>query len=76
MQDGFIREQIATGLNPTSMVSAPDGRVFITEKNGAIRIIRDDQLLDQPLLKIEVDDSNERGLGHMVLHPDFEHSGY
>lgn len=76
LQDGFIREQIATGLNPTSMVSAPDGRVFITEKNGAIRIIRDDQLLDQPLLKIEVDDSNERGLGHMVLHPDFEHSGY
>ena len=31
---GFIRERIATGLNPTSMVMAPDGRILITEKNG------------------------------------------
>jgi len=73
---GFIRERIATGLNPTSMVLAPDGRIFITEKNGKIRVIRDDRLLDEPLLSLEVDDSNERGLGHIVLHPDFEINGY
>jgi glucose/arabinose dehydrogenase len=73
---GFIREQIATGLNPTSAIMASDGRIFITEKNGVIRIIRDDQLLQEPLLTIEVDDSYERGLGHMVLDPDFEHNGY
>ena len=73
---GFIRERIATGLNPTSAVLAPDGRVFITEKNGIIRIIRDDQLLEEVFLMIEVDDSYERGLGHMILDPDFEHNGY
>jgi glucose/arabinose dehydrogenase len=28
------------------------------------------------LLTLEVDDSNERGLGHMVLHPDFQQNGY
>lgn len=76
LPEGFIRQQIATGLNPTSMVVAPDGRIFITEKNGTIRIIRNDVLLDVPFLKLEVDDSNERGLGHMVLHPDFDHNGY
>jgi glucose/arabinose dehydrogenase len=76
LPSGFIRERIATELNPTSMVLAPDGRIFITEKNGVIRIIRDDQLLNDPFLTLEVDDSNERGLGHMVLHPDFEHNGY
>ena len=74
--EGFIREKIAQGLNPTSMVTAPDGRIFITEKNGVIRIIRDDQLLEDPFLSIEVDNSNERGLGHMVLHPDFESNGF
>lgn len=74
--DGFIREQLATGLNPTSIVVAPDGRIFITEKDGEIRIVRDGQLLDNPFLKLEVDDSNERGLGHMVLHPDFEQNNY
>lgn len=76
LPDGFIRQQVATGLNPTSMVIAPDGRIFITEKNGTIRIVRNDVLLDVPLLTLEVDDSNERGLGHMVLHPDFDHNGY
>ena len=74
--EGFIRERIATGLNPTSIIVAPDGRIFITEKNGIIRIIRDDVLLESPFLKVEVDDSNERGLGHMVLHPDFDQNGY
>lgn len=73
---GFIRERLASGLNPTSMVIAPDGRIFITEKNGLIRILRDDILLEDPFLEIEVDDANERGLGHMVLHPDFETNGY
>jgi len=28
------------------------------------------------LLRITVDSANERGLGHMVLHPDFESNGY
>ncbi|HEY3384887.1 MAG TPA: PQQ-dependent sugar dehydrogenase [Saprospiraceae bacterium] len=76
LPEGFIRERIATGLNPTSIVVAPDGRIFITEKNGVIRIIRDDVILEAPFLKVEVDDSNERGLGHMVLHPDFDQNGY
>ncbi len=76
LPDGFIREQLATGLNPTSIVVAPDGRIFITEKHGEIRIVRDGQLLNDPFLKLEVDDSNERGLGHMVLHPDFEQNNY
>ncbi len=76
MPDGFIREQLATGLNPTSMVVAPDGRIFITEKHGAIRIVRDGRLLEDPFLMLEVDDSNERGLGHMVLHPNFDQNNY
>lgn len=58
------------------MVLGPDGRIFIIEKNGSVRIVRDQQLLPEPFLKIEVDDSNERGLGHMVLHPSFELNGY
>ena len=76
LPDGFIREQLATGLNPTSIVVAPDGRIFITEKHGEIRIVSDGELLETPLLTLEVDDSNERGLGHMVLHPAFEQNNY
>lgn len=32
--------------------------------------------MDDPFLQLEVDNSNERGLGKMVLHPDFETNGY
>lgn len=73
---GFIREPLAEGLNPTSMTVAPDGRIFITEKHGQIRIVRDGELLAESFLDIEVDDSNERGLGHIVLHPNFEQNHY
>lgn len=73
---GFVRFPVAEGLNPTSMTVAPDGTVYVTEKNGRIRIVRDDVLLPDPLLRLEVDSANERGLGHMVLHPDFEINGF
>lgn len=73
---GFIRYPVAQDLNPTSMTLAPDGSVYVTEKNGRILVIRDGELLPQPLLRIPVDSANERGLGHMVLHPEFEDNGY
>lgn len=73
---GFKRDAIVDRLNPTSMTVAPDGRVFVLEKHGVIHIVRNDELLEEPFLTLEVDDSNERGLGHMVFHPDFETNGY
>ncbi len=76
LPQGFIREKIAGELNPTSIAQAPDGRIFITEKNGVIRVIQDYTMLEFPFLELEVDDTNERGLGHMVLHPEFETNGY
>jgi glucose/arabinose dehydrogenase len=38
--DGFQDSQVATGLqNPTAMEFAPDGRLFVTEIGGTIRVI-------------------------------------
>ena len=73
---GFVREKILTDLNPTSMEVSPDGRIFITEKNGTIRIIRDDVMLTEPLVSFEVDQNNEKGLNHIAFHPDFESNGW
>ncbi|MBK7869282.1 MAG: PQQ-dependent sugar dehydrogenase [Saprospiraceae bacterium] len=58
------------------MTIAPDGRIFITEKSGKVRIIRDGKLLENPFLTISVDNFNERGLGGIALDPDFEQNGY
>jgi glucose/arabinose dehydrogenase len=41
--------QEITGLNrPVAMAFAPDGRIFITERIGRIRIFEDGSLKEQP----------------------------
>lgn len=75
---GFVAQEIAGGLDPTDLVIAPDNRIFITIKSGKILVVENDQLLPHTFLDItaQVDNFNERGLGHMVLDPDFEINNY
>lgn len=73
---GFVALEIANGLDPVAMAIAPDGRLFIAEKNGQILIVRDGVLLPDPFVQIEVDNFNERGLQSIVLHPDFESNNF
>lgn len=73
---GFIQYRLAEGLNPTDMAIASDGHIFITEKNGLVRVVEDGALLPDPFLVLNVSDYNERGLGHIALHPDFPDSPY
>lgn len=76
LPDGFIETLIAQNLDPVSMALAPDGRIFIAEKNGSILIIRDGQLLEDPFLTLEVDNFNERGISGIAFHPDFEQNNF
>ncbi len=73
---GFVEALIARDLDPTDIVLAPDGRVFITIKSGQILIVENNTLLAAPFLTLAVDNFNERGLGHMVLDPHFEMNHY
>lgn len=68
---GFAKFEIAEELNPTDLAIAPDGRVFITEKDGLVRIVEAGQLLPDPFIFLAVEDFNEQGLGHIALDPDF-----
>src|SRR6478752_2191052 len=68
----FAGVQVGTGLDPVGITVAPDGRVFIAEKNGKIRIVKNGSLLATPFLTIpNVDNWNERGLLKVILDPDF-----
>ncbi len=73
---GFSETRIAENLDPTSMVLASDGRIFITIKSGKILIVENGLLRSDPFLQLEVDNFNERGLGHMVLDPNFQINQY
>ena len=72
----FAETQIATGLDPTSLTIAPDGRIFVCEKAGRIRIVQDGVLLATPFATLSVDNSNERGLQSVAFDPNFATNGY
>jgi aldose sugar dehydrogenase len=69
----FGVQVIATGLQiPWSLAFAPDGRLFITERPGRVRIFANGQLLAEPALELnDVFTSGESGVLGLALHPDF-----
>lgn len=76
----FERTTIVSGLDhPTDFRFLPDGRIFIAEKGGTIKVYHDGQVHDDPLITLAVldtDNDEERGLLGIEVDPDFEHNGY
>lgn len=78
----FEWKPIVSNLSrPVDVQSAFDGsgRLFIIEKYGAIRILKDGQLLPEPFINIDDrvnDRGNEMGLLGLAFHPKFEQNGY
>ena len=57
---------------PWSIVWAPDGRMFFTERAGRIRIYENGKLRPAPLFTVpDVEPSGESGLMSIALHPQF-----
>ncbi len=71
-------EKVVDGLrNPWGMAFLPNGDILITEIDGAIRIIRDDQLLEDQITGGPNEELIVRGQGGLLdiaLHPDFENN--
>lgn len=58
---------------PVTVVIAPDGRLFYTEKEtGNVRVVVDGVILPEPVLTVPVSTGGEQGLLGIVLDPDFE----
>src|SRR5688500_12117649 len=69
---GFKKEQIGS-LDVAMLKCAPDGRVFVTEKNGKIRVIKNDVMLPAPFVNIssKVNNGQERGMLGIAVDPEF-----
>lgn len=73
----FSSQIIANVSAPTAMEIAPDGRIFVLEKAGSIRVIKDGNLLSTPFANISgVSDEGERGLLGIAFDPDFGTNQY
>ena len=69
---GFTDSLVANGLSsPTAMEFAPDGRVFVCEQGGALRVIKNGALLATPFLTVTVNANGERGLLGVAFDPNF-----
>jgi aldose sugar dehydrogenase len=70
-------ETVVTGLRaPWAIDFAPDGRWFVTERGGQIRVVEGGRLLPEPWLTIDVREQGEAGLLGLALDPDFATNGY
>ena len=68
---GFTETSIPGLSNPTAMEIAPDGRIFVCQQGGSLRVIKNGALLSTPFLTVSVDASGERGLLGIAFDPNF-----
>jgi glucose/arabinose dehydrogenase len=74
-------QSIATGFTrPTLVTNAGDGsdRLFVLEKGGRIRVIKDGAKQAEPFMDLTplvLSRGNEQGLLGLTFHPDFESNG-
>lgn len=74
---GFADETLVTGLsNPTAMAFAPDGRLFVCQQGGQLRVVKNGALLPTPFLTVTVSSSGERGLLGVTFDPNFATNGF
>ena len=79
LPDGFTQEVLTDKLDgPTSFAFAPDGRIFITQKAGTVRVWQNGELLPQNFIDIshEVNQTADRGLLGIAVHPNYPATPY
>ena len=75
---GFTEVQVGGNLSGslTAMAFAPDGRLFVCQQGGQLRVIKNGVLLSTPFVSLTVDSSGERGLLGIALDPNFTTNHY
>ena len=73
---GFSQVFVGNVTNPTAMSFAPDGRLFILEQGGIVRIVKNGLVLPQPFISLNVNSSGERGLLGIAFDPSFSTNNF
>lgn len=74
---GFAVNPVATGMTgAVALDIAPDGRVFVCEQTGTLRVVQDGKLLAEPFVTLPVHVEWERGLIGVTIDPDFANHPY
>src|SRR5690242_15339032 len=66
-----------TNVNPAGFDFAPDGRMFVANKDGRVTIIEPDgTVAPQPFFSVAVDTFRDRGLTAVVVDPNYAQNHY
>jgi glucose/arabinose dehydrogenase len=77
LPNGFTETTFVSGLsNPTAMAFAPDGRLFVCQQGGQLRVIQNGTLLPTPFVSLTVNSAGERGLLGVAFDPNFAANQY
>ncbi len=65
---------LAENLDKPRAIAVSDDRIFVTEKDGLIRVIQNNTLLESPLATFRTANVFDGGLLGITLHPDFSNN--
>ncbi len=72
LPSGFEETMFVGGLSSvTAMEFAPDGRLFVAQQTGQLRVVKDGVVLSTPFLTVSADSFGERGLLGVAFDPNF-----
>ncbi len=68
---------VADGLNfPTGLQFAPDGRLFISQLDGNVRVYDDGELVAKPVLTLPTPNTGGEGILGITVDPNFSSNGF
>lgn len=74
---GFSQVRVGGTISkPTALAFAPDGRIFVAEQGGKLRVVKNGTLLATSFIQLSVNSTNERGLLGVAFDPDFANNQY
>src|SRR6185295_16761326 len=78
VRDAKLRvDPVVSGVSdPTDLALAPDGRLFVAEQGGRIRVVRDGRLLPAPALSLPPRRSDSERLLAIAVDPDFGRTSF
>ena len=74
--EGFAVEEVARNQRRDGDGNRADGRIFVCEQTGTLRVVKQGKLLERPFVTLKVNSYWERGLIGVAVDPNFEKNKY
>lgn len=71
LPSGFTETAISGLSNPTAMAIHPDGRIFVCQQTGELRVVKNGAVLPTPFVTLPVNSVGERGLLGVAFDPNY-----